>query len=148
MPSFLDKAAESDEEIRSTQEKDPADLSGAQEPDWDNPDAWSGSTESASNSASENADRTAPPKSKKPKAPASKSKAAATRTPALRRGRPKGPDRKPLSTRILPELDRMLTKAVEETGKNPQTLVEEALAMYFRRLKIEDPGPGEGSTAA
>ncbi|MEE1735062.1 hypothetical protein PUR49_00565 [Streptomyces sp. BE147] len=58
-----------------------------------------------------------------------------------RRGRPRGPERKPLSVRILPENDRRLTAAVEQTGLNPQTLVDQALEAYFRRLKIEDPGP-------
>ncbi|MGW7268256.1 hypothetical protein [Streptomyces sp. NPDC054842] len=149
MPSFLDQAAESDKEIRQTQEKDPADMSGSKEPDWDNPASWNGDSGNASNPASGNVGVKADEKEhEEPRAP--KRKAAPTRTPTLRRGRPKGPDRKPLSTRILPELDRMLTKAVEDTGKNPQTIVEEALTAYFRRLKIEDPGkvPAEGPGAA
>jgi hypothetical protein len=43
--------------------------------------------------------------------------------------------------RILASTDRKLTVAVQETGLNPQTLVEQALEAYFRRLKIQDPGP-------
>ncbi|MET8566089.1 hypothetical protein ABZV75_38085 [Streptomyces flaveolus] len=149
MPSFLDKAAESDKEIRKTQEKDPADLSGAQEPDWDNPDSWggSGAGDSASGNAGDSADGKEEPE---PAAPAKRSAPSSTgrsRAPR-RRGRPRGPERVPLTVRILPPTDRKLTVAVEQTGLNPQTLVEDALEAYFRRLKIQDPGPETGSEGA
>ena len=140
--SFLDKAAESDKEIRRTQEKDPADLSGAKEPDWDNPDSWGGSGDKASDSASGNAGDSADGKEnqEQPEPKASKRKAAPTRSPMLRRGRPQGPPRKAVTARILMRNNRMLTKAVEKTGKLPQTIFDEALEAYFKRLKIEDPG--------
>ncbi|MFF0838263.1 hypothetical protein ACFYWF_35765 [Streptomyces sp. NPDC003344] len=144
MPSFLDKAAESDKEIRKTQEKDPADLSGAQEPDWDNPESWGGGGPEAGDSASGNAGDTAdgnedqehkPPARKPPvSAPSGTSRAP------RRRGRPRGPERVALTVRILTSTDRKLTAAVEQTGLNPQTIVEQAMEAHFRRLKIEDPG--------
>lgn len=56
-----------------------------------------------------------------------------------RPGRPRGPERVPLSVRILTANDRRLTAAVEETGLNPQTIVDQALDAYFKRLKIKDP---------
>jgi hypothetical protein len=66
------------------------------------------------------------------------------RTPR-RPGRPRGPERVPLSVRILAENDRKLTAAVDETGLNPQTIVDEALSAYFKRLKIKDPGEAQDS---
>ncbi|WP_405802270.1 hypothetical protein [Streptomyces sp. NBC_01506] len=48
-----------------------------------------------------------------------------------------------LSVRILAKNDRRLTIAVEQTGKNPQTIVDTALDSLFKRLKIEDPGAQE-----
>ncbi|MFB6594792.1 hypothetical protein ACFCX6_35570 [Streptomyces sp. NPDC056353] len=153
MPSFLDKAAESDKEIRKTQEKDPADLSGAKEPDWDNPDSWGGDGSDAGDSASGNAgdpadgkDSQEPEPAAPPKRPAPSS-TGRSRAPR-RRGRPRGPERVPLTVRILAPTDRKLTVAVEQTGLNPQTLVEDALEAYFRRLKIQDPGPESGSEGA
>ncbi|TJZ41188.1 hypothetical protein FCH28_37515 [Streptomyces piniterrae] len=56
-----------------------------------------------------------------------------------RRGRPRGPEREMLSVRILAENDRKLTAAVEATGLNPQSIVDQALEAYFKRLKIQDP---------
>ena len=140
MGTFLDQARQTQQDKQNkAKDKDPADLSGSKDP-WATGNGAGGSGGDASNSAGGNDGESAgenehqeQPKPQKPTAPP-------TRTPALRRGRPKGPDRTRLSTRILPELNRKLTKAVEETGKNPQTIVEEALAAYFRRLKIEDPG--------
>ncbi|MBP5942617.1 hypothetical protein [Streptomyces acidiscabies] len=112
MPSFADKARQAQDNKRASREKDPADLSDAKEPDWDNP----------------------------PTGP--------SRAPR-RRGRPRGPERVALTVRILPATDRKLTAAVEQTGLNPQTLVEQALESYFRRLKIEDPdSPKKGSEGA
>lgn len=153
MSSFLAKAAESDKEIRKTQEKDPADLSGAKEPDWDNPETWGGDDSSAGDSASGKAGESAgqnedqePKAAAPPKRPASSS-TGRSRAPR-RRGRPRGPERVPLTVRILPSTDRKLTAAVEETGLNPQTLVEDALEAYFRRLKIQDPGPQTGEEGA
>ncbi|WP_370424422.1 hypothetical protein AB8O64_37150 (plasmid) [Streptomyces sp. QH1-20] len=153
MPSFLDKAAESDKEIRKTQEKDPADLSGAKEPDWDNPETWGGDDSAAGDSASGNAGESAeenedqaPEPAATPKRPAPSS-TGRSRAPR-RRGRPRGPERVPLTVRILPPTDRKLTVAVEQTGLNPQTLVEDALEAYFRRLKIQDPGPEKAEEGA
>ncbi|MGW2110708.1 hypothetical protein [Streptomyces sp. NPDC001948] len=154
MPSFLDKAAESDKEIRETQEKDPADLGGAKEPDWDNPDSWGGGGSDAGDSASGNASDPADgnggqrPESATPPKPTSRTSKGGTRPPR-RRGRPRGPERVAVSVRILTSTDRKLTAAVEQTGLNPQTILEDALEAYFRRLKIQDPGPesasGEGA---
>jgi hypothetical protein len=146
MPSFMQKAAQSDEEIRKAQEKDPADLSGAQEPDWDNPETWGGSGSSAGDSAGGNAGDPAggnEGQEQKPAAatPPASTSAGASRRPPRRRGRPRGPERVPLTVRILTSTDRKLTAAVEQTGLNPQTLVEQALEAHFRRLKVEDPGP-------
>jgi len=143
MPSFLDKAKSNQQEKR---EKDPADPSGAQEPDWDNPDSWGGDDGAAGDSASGNAgdaaddnddqehggDESRAPKSSTAKAP---------RRAPRRRGRPRGPEREMLSVRILAANDRRLTVAVEQTGLNPQTLVDQALEALFKRLKVEDPGP-------
>ncbi|WP_226367347.1 hypothetical protein [Pseudonocardia sp. ICBG162] len=42
-------------------------------------------------------------------------------------GRPRGPERIQLSTRILVDLDAALTDAVERSGLSPQPIVEEAL---------------------
>ncbi|WP_331724094.1 hypothetical protein [Streptomyces rubiginosohelvolus] len=155
MPSFAEKARQAQAEKRAGRdEKDPADLSGAQEPDWDNPGSWGGDDGSgADNPASGNAGDSAggndgqePEPSDHPKSP---SPASTARTrPARRRGRPRGPERVALTVRILPPTDRKLTVAVEQTGLNPQTLVEDALEAYFRRLKIQDPGAETGSEGA
>ncbi|MFE7268503.1 hypothetical protein ACFU9B_42140 [Streptomyces sp. NPDC057592] len=145
MPSFLDKAAKSDKEIRETQEKDPADLGGATEPDWDNPDSWGGRGSGAGNPASGNANDSADgkgnqgPEAATPPKPTSRTPKTSSRPPR-RRGRPRGPERVAVSVRLLKSTDRKLTAAVEETGQNPQSIVEQALEAYFRRLKIEDPG--------
>lgn len=146
MPSFAEKARQAQAEKRAGRdEKDPADLSGAQEPDWDNPDSWGGGGSGAGDSASGNAgdsaggkDAQEPESAAPPKRPAPSS-TGRSRAPR-RRGRPRGPERVPLTVRILAPTDRKLTAAVEQTGLNPQTLVEDALEAYFRRLKIQDPG--------
>lgn len=49
-------------------------------------------------------------------------------------GRPRGPERVPLTVRILAATDERLTAAVEATGKSPQYIVDEALAEYLARL--------------
>jgi hypothetical protein len=49
-------------------------------------------------------------------------------------GRPRGPERVPLTVRILSATDARLTAAVEDTGKSPQYIVDEALAEYLARL--------------
>ncbi len=46
-------------------------------------------------------------------------------------GRPRGPERVSLSTRILVELDRAMDSAVEASGLSPQPIVEEALREWF-----------------
>lgn len=155
MPSFLEQSRHAQEEKRRA-EKDPADLSGAQEPDWDNPATWGGSGSGASDSASGNADDSSSGTGRKdpdpPKPAASFSGPAVTtagsRRPPRRRGRPRGPERVALTVRILTSTDRKLTAAVEQTGLNPQTIVEQAMEAYFRRLKVEDPGPEQKSDVA
>jgi hypothetical protein len=54
--------------------------------------------------------------------------------PSRRRGRPRGPDRRPLTVRVRAEVDERLTRAVDETGHGPQELVEQGLELLFRRL--------------
>jgi hypothetical protein len=49
-------------------------------------------------------------------------------------GRPRGPERVPLTVRILTATDERLTAAVEETGTSPQYIVDEALSEYLARL--------------
>lgn len=49
-------------------------------------------------------------------------------------GRPRGPERAPLTVRILKATDERLTVAVEATGENPQSIVDEALSEYLTRL--------------
>jgi hypothetical protein len=49
-------------------------------------------------------------------------------------GRPRGPERVPLTVRILTATDERLTEAVEDTGKSPQYIVDEALSEYLARL--------------
>lgn len=73
---------------------------------------------------------------------------AVTKRPPRRRGRPRGPERVAMTVRILKSTDRKLTVAVEETGLNPQSIVEDALEAYFRRLKIQDPGAETGKESA
>ncbi|MFE6691925.1 hypothetical protein ACFVFQ_36335 [Streptomyces sp. NPDC057743] len=154
MATFADKARQAQQEKRAGRdEKDPADLSGAQEPDWDNPGTWGGESSDADDSASGNAgdpvgenDGPEPEPEAPPKRPSPAAKVAA-RAPR-RRGRPRGPERVALTVRILPVNDRKLTAAVEQTGLNPQTLVEEALEAHFRRLKIQDPGAAKQEGAA
>jgi len=51
-------------------------------------------------------------------------------------GRPRGPDRVPLTIRVLAATDERLTAAVEITGESPQYVVEAALAAYFDALGI------------
>lgn len=142
MPTFAEKARQAQQEKRAREEKDPADLSGAKEPDWDNPESWGGGETDAGNPASEN-DSEAASENEHQEPPVSE-RASAASTPARRSprraGRPRGPERAPLSVRVLAANDRMLTVAVEQTGKNPQTLVDEALGLLFKKLKIEDPG--------
>lgn len=53
-----------------------------------------------------------------------------------RLGRPRGPERVPLSVRILVETDARLTLACEQTGKTPQYLVEDALQLLYLRLGV------------
>ncbi|MGX1841182.1 hypothetical protein [Streptomyces diastaticus] len=53
-----------------------------------------------------------------------------------------------MTVRLLTSTDRKLTVAVDQTGLNPQSIVEEALEAYFRRLKIQDPGPQTGKEGA
>lgn len=49
-------------------------------------------------------------------------------------GRPRGPERVPLTVRILAATDERLTAAVEASGKSPQYIVDEALAEYLAGL--------------
>ncbi|MFE6479675.1 hypothetical protein [Streptomyces rochei] len=161
MKNFLEQSRQTQEQKRSGRgEKDPADLSGAQEPNWDDPSSWGNDPEEpASDPASGNPDESPagtdaenegekpePVTPASPKGP-SPSSTRPSRAPR-RRGRPRGPARVPLTVRILEQTDRKLTAAVDQTGLNPQTLVEDALEAYFRRLKIQDPGPETDSEGA
>ena len=49
-------------------------------------------------------------------------------------GRPRGPERVPLTVRILTATDERLTAAVEATGDSPQYIVDQALSEYLARL--------------
>jgi hypothetical protein len=51
-------------------------------------------------------------------------------------GRPRGPERVPLTIRILAATDERLTAAVEATGDSPQYIVDAALAAYLDALGI------------
>ena len=51
-----------------------------------------------------------------------------------RLGRPRGPERVPLTVRILAGHNQRLTEEVARQGLSPQYLVEQALAEYFTRL--------------
>jgi hypothetical protein len=55
---------------------------------------------------------------------------------ALRAGRPRGPERVPLTVRILRATDDRLTAAVETTGQRPQQIVDEALTRYLDSLGL------------
>lgn len=132
MSTFLDRAKKNQDDKR--QEKDPADPSGAKEPDWDNPNPWGPNPDdrpSDNDDQEYDDDRGPTPEASPPKTP---------RRPPRRRGRPRGPEREMLSVRILAANDRRLTAAVEQTGLNPQTLVDQALEALFRKLKVDDPG--------
>jgi hypothetical protein len=54
--------------------------------------------------------------------------------PLRKPGRPRGPERVPLTVRILAVMDERLTAAVEATGKSPQYIMDEALSEYLTRL--------------
>lgn len=60
--------------------------------------------------------------------------AARSKRAPRRAGRPRGPERVPLSVRILAHLDERLTEEVERQEINPQSIVDQALAEYFTRL--------------
>ena len=51
-----------------------------------------------------------------------------------RLGRPRGPQRVPLTVRILVGHNDRLTEEVARQGLSPQYLVEQALAEYFMKL--------------
>lgn len=51
-----------------------------------------------------------------------------------RLGRPRGPERVPLTVRILATHNERLTAEVVLQGLSPQYVVEQALAEYFARL--------------
>lgn len=142
MPTFAEKARQAQQEKRAREEKDPADLSGAEKPDWDNPETWGGDGSDTGDSASGNdgGSDSGNEDQEPPTAESAESTPQPTRRSPRRAGRPRGPERAPLSVRVLAANDRMLTLAVDQTGKNPQTLVDEALGLLFKKLKIEDPG--------
>jgi hypothetical protein len=56
--------------------------------------------------------------------------------PRRRVGRPRGPERVPLTVRVLAATDERLTAAVNLTGQSPQYLVDAALAAYFDALGV------------
>lgn len=51
-------------------------------------------------------------------------------------GRPRGPERIPLTTRILASENARLTAAVEMTGESPQYILDAALKAYLDALGI------------
>lgn len=71
--------------------------------------------------------------------------APSTWRPSRRPGRPKGPDRIPLSVRILAEHDARLTQEVERQQLSPQFIVDAALSDYFAKL---DRRRGHGVSAS
>ena len=56
--------------------------------------------------------------------------------PQRRVGRPRGPERVPLTTRILASENARLTAAVEMTGESPQYIVDAALKAYLDALGV------------
>ncbi|MGP3632676.1 hypothetical protein ACTU45_04770 [Streptomyces sp. 24-1644] len=63
-------------------------------------------------------------------------------TPARRPrrvGRPRGPQRVALATRILPEDDAWLTATLEQTGLGLQDGVTEALRLWCKSMKVPAP---------
>lgn len=51
--------------------------------------------------------------------------------PPRRRGRPRGESRRPITVRIRDEVDEAITRAVEDTGRNPQSIADDALAQWL-----------------
>lgn len=51
-------------------------------------------------------------------------------------GRPRGPERVPVTVRLLAETNDRLTTAVDSTGESPQYIVERALTAYLDALGI------------
>lgn len=105
-----------------------------------------GASISAGNNASDQADIPAsvpagPGASRNAGAPGSTAaRGKAGRARRRRVGRPRGPDRVPLTVRILAATDARLTAAVDVTGQSPQYLVDAALAAYLDALGIPQPG--------
>lgn len=58
-------------------------------------------------------------------------KKVAGKKPGRRIGRPAGPDRTPLTVRILTEIDEALTEAVDATGMSPQYIADDALRAWL-----------------
>lgn len=57
----------------------------------------------------------------------------AGRRPRRGVGRPPGPDRQPITVRVLAEHDALLTTAWTEQGMRPQQVIDAALAEWFDR---------------
>lgn len=51
-------------------------------------------------------------------------------------GRPRGPDRVPVTVRLMVETNDRLTTAVDSTGESPQYIVERALTAYLDALGV------------
>jgi hypothetical protein len=87
-------------------------------------------------------------------APASRIAGARAGRPAGRKagktrrrvGRPRGPERVPVTVRLRTETNDRLTAAVDSTGESPQYIVESALSAYLDALGI--PGGGRRSASA
>lgn len=141
MARMLDQARKTQAAKRAQErEPDPADLGDIEEPDWDSyrtapEESSSSETVSASEKASGKEGAKASNKASG-KAGGKVSRKESGNVISRRKGRPRGPERVPLSVRILPENDSRLTQAVEQSGKSPQYLVEEALELLFKRMKI------------
>jgi|GEM_PF-6741630 len=58
-----------------------------------------------------------------------------TETPRRGPGRPPGPERRPITVRVLAEHDQVLTDAWDEDGLRPQQVLDEALADWAKKRK-------------
>lgn len=80
--------------------------------------------------------RTTPARAQARRTAQEEAEAAPSARRPRRVGRPRGPERIPLATRLLPEDDVRLTAALEQTGLGLQDGVTEALRLWFKKLKV------------
>lgn len=141
MAGLIDHATQRRPLRRATDaDRDPADLTGP--PRRRNQQEKNDSTTTitpAANSASSNETASAVPAGKDlgtpvtPETRPDPRSASSTRGRGKPRrvGRPRGPDRVQICTRILLDLDNALTEAVETTGLSIQPILEQALRDWF-----------------